>query len=119
MLINTGKTKYIEVGHRQSMLVSDYNTLGSNSHEKHWKWRTWHWKASAKNSIKLNKFLHSEVNLLIQHIIVQDQDRLNNILHLINQNVIHEDIKFILKAGNLSYYSVQKRLSSQLLSRKL
>ena len=28
-------------------------------------------KASAKNSSKLNKFLHSEVNLLIQHIIVQ------------------------------------------------
>ena len=25
------------------------------------------------NSSKLNKFLHSEVNLLIQHIIVQDQ----------------------------------------------
>ena len=27
----------------------------------------WHRKASAKNSSKLNKFLHSEVNLLIQH----------------------------------------------------
>jgi hypothetical protein len=26
----------------------------------------------------LNKFLHSEVNLLIQHIIVQDQDGQNN-----------------------------------------
>ena len=37
-----------------------------------------HQKASAKNSSKLNKFLHSEVNLLIQHIIVQDQDRQNN-----------------------------------------
>ena len=33
---------------------------------KHWKWCTWHRKASAKNSSKLNKFLHSEVNLLIQ-----------------------------------------------------
>ena len=27
---------------------------------------------------KLNKFLHSEVNLLIQNIIVQDQDGQNN-----------------------------------------
>ena len=35
---------------------------------KHWKWWTWHRKASAKNSSKLNKFLHSEVNELIQHI---------------------------------------------------
>ena len=35
---------------------------------EHWKWCTWHRKASAKNSNKLNKFLHSEVNLLIQHI---------------------------------------------------
>ena len=34
---------------------------------KHWKWCTWHRKASAKNSNKLNKFLHSEVNLLIQY----------------------------------------------------
>ena len=34
--------------------------------------------ASAKNSSKLNKFLHSEVNLLIQYIIVQDQDGQNN-----------------------------------------
>ena len=42
---------------------------------KHWKWCTWHQKASAKNS---NKFLHSEVNLLIQHIIVQDHDGQNN-----------------------------------------
>ena len=30
------------------------------------------------NSSKLNKFLHSEVNLLIQHIIVLDQDGQNN-----------------------------------------
>ena len=35
-------------------------------------------KASAKNSCKLNKFLHGEVNQLIQHIIVQDQDGQNN-----------------------------------------
>ena len=40
--------------------------------------QAWHRKASAKNSSKLNKFLHSEVNLLIQHIIVQDQDGKNN-----------------------------------------
>ena len=37
-----------------------------------------HRKASTKNSSKLNKFLHSEVNQLIQHIIVQDQDGQNN-----------------------------------------
>ena len=35
-------------------------------------------KTSAKSSNKLNKFLHSEVNLLILHIIVQDQDGQNN-----------------------------------------
>ena len=39
---------------------------------------TWHRKTSAKNSIKLNKFLHNQVNLSIQHIIVQDQDGQNN-----------------------------------------
>ena len=39
---------------------------------------TWHRKASAKNSSKLNKFLQSEVNQLKQHIIMQDQDRQNN-----------------------------------------
>jgi hypothetical protein len=37
----------------------------------------WHRKPG-KNSSKLNKFLHNEVNLLIQHIIVQDQDGQNN-----------------------------------------
>ena len=51
---------------------------GSTGTVKHWKWCTWHRKASAKNSSKLNKFLHSVVNLLIQHIIVQDQDGQNN-----------------------------------------
>ena len=35
---------------------------------KHWKWCTWHQKPSVKNSSKLNKFLHSEVNILIQRI---------------------------------------------------
>ena len=57
---------------------------GHRSHStgtvKHWKWFTWHRKASVKNSGKLNKFLHSEVNLSIQHIIVQDQDGQNNII---------------------------------------
>ena len=33
---------------------------------------------TAKNSSKLNKFLRREVNQLIQHIIVQDQDGQNN-----------------------------------------
>ena len=40
----------------------------------------WHRKASAKNSSKLNKFLQSEVNILIQNITVQDQDGQNNTL---------------------------------------
>ena len=31
-----------------------------------WKWCTWHRKAFAKNSSKLNKFLHSQVKLSIQ-----------------------------------------------------
>ena len=44
---------------------------------------TWHRKASAKNSSKLNKLLHSEVNLLIQYIIVQDEDGQNNNIHQI------------------------------------
>ena len=39
---------------------------------------TWHRKASAKNSSKLNKFLHSEVKLLIPHNILQDQNGQNN-----------------------------------------
>ena len=34
-------------------------------------------KLPLKNSSKLSKFLHSEVNLLIQHIIMQDQDGQN------------------------------------------
>ena len=50
---------------------------------KQWKWCTWHRKAFAKNSSKLNKFLHSEVNQLIQHIIVQDQDGQNNIIYTV------------------------------------
>ena len=35
-------------------------------------------KLLAKSSSKLKKLLHSEVNLLIQHIIVQDQDGQND-----------------------------------------
>ena len=35
-------------------------------------------KLLLKTQSKLNKFLHSELNLLIQHIIVQDQDGQNN-----------------------------------------
>ena len=32
-------------------------------------------KASAKNSSKLNKFLHSDVNLLIQHNVMLEKSR--------------------------------------------
>ena len=37
---------------------------------------------STKNSSNLNKFLHSEVNQLIQHIIVQDLDGQNNVVRM-------------------------------------
>ena len=45
-------------------------------------------EASTKNSSKLNKFLHSEVNLLIQHVIVQDQDGQNNNILLVVVQVL-------------------------------
>jgi hypothetical protein len=38
---------------------------------------------------------------------------------LTNQNSVHEEMKFILKAGNSCYYSVQILLSSSLLSKNL
>ena len=62
---------------------------------KHWKLCTWHQTASAKNSSKLNEFLHSEVNRLIQHIIVQDQDGQNNNIYwnvLIHSGILNFDI---------------------------
>ena len=46
-------------------------------------------KLLLKNSTKSNKFLHSEVNLLIQHIIVQDQDGQNNIIFFILMHLQH------------------------------
>ena len=51
------------VHHFQCLTVPVASSTGT---VKHWKWCTWHRKASAKNSNKLNKSLHSEVNLLIQ-----------------------------------------------------
>ena len=47
-------------------------------HVHHFQCLTLHRKASAKNSSKLSKFLQSEVNLSIQHIMVQDQDGQNS-----------------------------------------
>ena len=64
-------------------LLWDFSSTGT---VKHWKWCTWYRKTSAKNSSKLNKFLHSEVNLLIQHIIVQDQDGQNIFSFIIFSN---------------------------------
>ena len=55
-----------------SLCKNLFNLLKLTVTVKHWKWCTWHRKASAKNLSKLNKFLHSEVNQLIQHIIVRD-----------------------------------------------
>jgi hypothetical protein len=43
----------------------------------------------AKHSSNLNKFLHSEMNLLIQHIIAQDQDGQNNNIHLLVLFLLH------------------------------
>ena len=39
-------------------------------HLKHWKWCTWHRKASAKTQVSLTKFLQSEVKII--DIIVQN-----------------------------------------------
>ena len=39
--------------------------------------------------------------------------------HIVNKNSIQEEIKSILKSGNAWYYSVQKFLSSSLLSKNL
>ena len=80
MLFITSDPSRLCTGSRACCINRWYGTV------KHWKWCTWYRKASAKNSSKLNKFLHSEVNLLIQHIIVQDQDgqnnnKCNNIIH--------------------------------------
>ena len=51
-----------------SMPYASFSMLyGPGGTGQHWKWCTWHQEASAKNSSKLNKFLHSEVNILIQH----------------------------------------------------
>ena len=53
--------------------------------------------ASVKSSGKLNKFLHSEVNLLIQHIIVQDQDgQNNNRVYLLQQTCQNHHITCVL-----------------------
>ena len=46
---------------------------------------------------KLNKFLHSEVNLLIQHIIVQDQDGQNMSLLI---GIMHQHSLFFLLSRN-------------------
>ena len=51
-------------GRSFSMPCASFSMLDSPG----WKWYTWYRKASAKNSSKLNKFLDSEMNLLIQHI---------------------------------------------------
>ena len=49
---------------------------------------------NAKNSSKLNKFLQSEVNQLIQDIIVQDQDGENNNILIFATEAIPSIISF-------------------------
>ena len=58
---------------------------------------------SATNSSKLNKFLHNELNLLIQHIIVRDQDGQNNkmksyIARIISPLLILKMFEFYIEA---------------------
>ena len=65
-----------------------------------WKWYTWHRKAYSKNSSKLNKFLHSEVNQLIQHII----DGQNNIYFPYN----HSSNKKYLSNAKVAILSLNK-----------
>ena len=52
-----------------------------------------HQKASAKNSSKLNKFLHSEVNLLIQHINIYNKAL----------KIYKPQIKFFLQSLNYQF----------------
>ena len=66
------------------LAAASWTAASSTGTVKHWKWCTWHRKASAKNSSKLNKSFHSEMNQLVQHIIVQDQDGQNNNIHSYN-----------------------------------
>ena len=58
-------------------------------------------KLLLKNSSKLNKFLHSEVNILIQHVIVQDQEEQNNITHL--PQTFRLTLEFILSNEGIKF----------------
>ena len=35
LTVNTGQTKYMEVGHTRVLIVNEHITAGSNSYEKH------------------------------------------------------------------------------------
>jgi hypothetical protein len=68
LAVNTGKTKYVEVGRCRGMVANEHIVSASNSYEK----------------VKTFKYLDSL---------------------LANQNSIHQEIKCILKAGNLLLFS--------------
>ena len=66
LAVNSGKTKYMEIGRHRGMMTNEHMTVGSNSYEK----------------VETFKYLGSL---------------------LTNQNSIHEEIKYTLKAGNSCY----------------
>ena len=73
-------------------------------------------KSFCKNSSKTNKFLHSEVNLLIQHIIVQDQDGQNNKNNNIDLiEITRHHVNYIILSGTPSV----KQLKGANLSKKM
>ena len=82
LAVNTGKTKYMEIGRHGGMIgIENIKIYHSNYYEK----------------VKTFKYLGSLVR---------------------NRNSIQEEIKCRLKAGNSCYYSVQTRLSFQILRKK-
>ena len=70
LAVNTGKTKYKEIGRHRGMSANEHIRICSNSYEK----------------VKSFKYLDSLVTY---------------------QNLIQEEIKCRLKAGNSCYYSIQ------------
>ena len=60
---------------------------------------------------ELNKFLHSEVNQLIQHIIVQDQDGQNNNIN-VKTGVRGDDELIIFGSNIILYYIKPHQLSA-------
>ena len=88
--------------------VHHYQCLTVHRESQALKMSTWYRKASAKNSSTLNKFLHNEVNLLIQQIIVKGQDEQNNNVQF-NKNIINL-IKLLVPVTNFELLRVHRDL---------